>query len=300
MICTRHEGRDGLIRTRVLCLVAGALFLIGSAPASAANATYTIEPVLTAAQGHALRSVSEGRAEATITVRAVDGQVLSQKTSKVMNSEEDVDTTVAKDGNHVVVLRHVVRETEEDDKGVVMGELNGVALRFDMRGDAVNVRADGGAALPAAMLDRLRGLAQASMRVERSNLCVMRGQLAIGTSWPVTGEALADCFPSAAHVVRSSAGTAKFSGTREHEGHLYAVVDFQFTREVDALGPLAFDRPVVATTTAHLAVAFDDPQRWRQVSTTTFATTAHPRGPSQPSLELSQRIVETVTSASSP
>ena len=258
--------------------------------------TVRIAPVINPAVGSAVHGATELEIVGTSTVRGLDGKVLSTKRFPTMDREEYTDATLSRDAAGLHSRRVYGRVLHGDDNGNAFTPMNGRTLLFVVKGKNIDVSSDDGKPLSEDERTGLIELAQRSLRVEASNLCIATYPLAVGASWNVPVAQLADCYDSLGHAVKTIPGRATLRSLELRNGHRVAIIELSFIRSIDRIGALLFDTPADAAVTSTFEVTTDVPARWRRVTVTTLSGISHPRGPDAPALTTAIRASETLTS----
>ena len=277
-------------------LFAGAL-LLGLASSAFAVDTVRIAPIINPPPGTAVHGAAELQISGTSIVRSVDGKEMSNKRISQMDREEYVDTTLTRDASGVHSRRVYGRVLHGDDNKSEFGAMNGRTLQFVVKGKSIDVTPGDGKPLDDDERIGLVELAQRSLRVEASNLCIANYALTVGASWNVPAAQLADCYDSLGHAVKTIPGRATLRSIDQRGGHPVATIELSFVRTVDRIGALVFDTPVDAAVTSTIEVTIDIPARWSRVTMTTLSGVTHPKGPDAPSLTTEVRAREMLTSA---
>lgn len=258
--------------------------------------TIRITPIINPPVGLAIHGSAELEIIGTSTVRGVDGNVISTKRFTSMDREEYTDATLSRDAAGVHSRRVYGRVLHGDDSGSAFTPMNGRTLLFVVKGKSVDVASGDGKTLSDDERGGLIELAQRSLRVEASNMCIATYPLTVGASWNVPVAQLADCYDSLGHAVKTIPGRATLRSVEQRNGHRVATIELSFVRMVDRIGALVFDKPADAVVTSTFEVTVDVPARWRRVTVTTLSGTTHPKGPDAPSLTTAVRASETLTS----
>jgi len=266
--------------------------------ASAAFAvdTVRIAPIINPPVGTAVHGAAELQISGTSVVRGVDGKELSNKRISQIDREEYTDTTTSRDAAGIHSRRVYGRVLHGDDTKSEFGAMNGRTLQFVVKGKSIDVTPGDGKPLDDDERIGLVELAQRSLRVEASNLCIANFPLAVGASWNVPAAQLADCYDSLGHAVRTIPGRATLRAIEQRGSHQVAVIELSFVRTVDRIGALVFDTPADAAVTSTIEVTIDIPARWSRVTMTTLSGVTHPKGPDAPSLTTEVRAKEMLTS----
>jgi hypothetical protein len=258
--------------------------------------TVRIAPVINAPVGSAVHGAAELEIVGTSTVRGLDGKVMSAKRFTNLDREEYTDSTLSRDGAGLHSRRVYGRVLHGDNNGSAFTSMNGRTLLFVVKGKSIDVASGDGKPLSEDERGGLIELAQRSLRVEASNLCIATYPLTVGASWNVPVAQLADCYDSLGHAAKTIPGRATLRSIDLRNGHRVATIELSFVRTVDRIGALIFDNPADAAVTSTFEVTVDTPARWRRVTITTLSGTTHPKGPAAPSLTTAVRASETLTS----
>jgi hypothetical protein len=259
--------------------------------------TVRIAPIINPPVGTTVHGAAELQISGTSVVRGVDGKELSNKRISQMDREEYTDTTTSRDAAGIHSRRVYGRVLHGDENSSEFGAMNGRTLQFVVKGKTIDVTSGDGKPLDDDERIGLVELAQRSLRVEASNLCIANFPLAVGASWNVPAAQLADCYDSLGHAVKTIPGRATLRAIEPRGGHSVAVIELSFVRTVDRIGALVFDTPADAAVTSTIEVTIDIPARWTRVTMTTLSGVTHPKGPDAPSLTTEVRAKEMLTSA---
>jgi hypothetical protein len=271
--------------------------LLGLASSAFAVDTVRIAPIINPAVGMAVHGAAELQISGTSIVRGVDGKELSNKRISQMDREEYTDTTSTRDAAGVHSRRVYGRVLHGDENSSEFGAMNGRTLQFVVKGrTTIDVTSGDGKALDDDERLGLVELAQRSLRVEATNLCIATYPLAVGASWTVPAAQLADCYDSLGHGVKTIPARATLRTIEQRAGHPVAIIELSFVRSVDRIGALVFDTPADAAVTSTIEVTLDVPARWSRVTVTTLTGITHPKGPDAPSLTTEVRAREMLTS----
>ena len=281
-------GTDTLVCASILLALASSAFAVD---------TVRIAPVINPPVGSAVHGAAELQISGTSTVRAVDGKELSNKRISQMDREEYTDTTLTRDAAGVHSRRVYGRVLHGDENSSEFGAMNGRTLQFVVKGKTIDVTSGDGKALDDDERMGLVELAQRSLRVEATNLCIANYPLVVGASWSVPAAQLADCYDSLGHGVKTIPARATLRTIEQRAGHPVAIIELSFVRTVDRIGALVFDTPADAAVTSTIEVTLDIPARWSRVTVTTLTGITHPKGPDAPSLTTEVRAREMLTSA---
>jgi len=276
-------------------LVCAALLLILASSAFAVE-TVRIAPIINPPAGMTIHGAAELEISGMSTVRGLDGKELSTKRISQMDREEYTDTTLTRDASSVRSKRVYGRVLHGDDNGSAFGPMNGRTLQFVIKGKNIDVTSGDGKTLDEDEKTGLAELAERSLRVEASNLCIANFPLAIGASWTVPVAQLTDCYDSLGHAVKTIPARATLRSIEQHAGHPVATIELSFVRSVDRIGALVFDTPADAAVTSTIKVTVDIPARWSRSTITTLSGVTHPNGPDAPSLVTQIRATESLTS----
>ncbi|HEX9460747.1 MAG TPA: hypothetical protein VGA84_16480 [Thermoanaerobaculia bacterium] len=289
-------GTDTLVcagRSRILLVTA----LLGLASSAFAVDTVRIAPIINPPVGMAVHGAAELQISGTSIVRAVDGKEISNKRISQMDREEYTDTTLTRDAAGVHSRRVYGRVLHGDENSSEFGAMNGRTLQFVVKGKNIDVTSGDGKPLDDDERMGLIELAQRSLRVEATNLCIVNYPLVVGASWSVPAAQLADCYDSLGHGVKTIPARATLRAIEQRAGHPVAIIELSFVRTVDRIGALIFDTPADAAVTSTIEVTLDIPARWNRVTVTTLSGITHPKGPDAPSLTTEVRAREMLTSA---
>jgi hypothetical protein len=256
----------------------------------AQTSAYTIRVSGTPDAGQKMKVSSESRSKQLLTMRDRAGNVMHTSTVEQATREAWTDTMLRRAGANQTFRRtYEVAEIEQGGRKLVL-PLQSQTITFTVRGENVGIMAANGVPLPEDVRQRVVELVRRELRSDANNNCAPKTPLAIGGTWTLTAAQTNDCF----NGLGSIDGGATGSGTLTAVDRGYATIDFRYNFRLDALGPLVFDAPAPLDGTMRVRVSLTDPLDWTETESVHLVGTAHPRGPSMPSVTTDLRATSTL------
>jgi hypothetical protein len=262
-------------------VVAFALLLVGQAP------SYRIHVAVNPAVGQTQIYSTEGRSKETTSVEG------KTKTTLVTDRVEATETMVRRTDSSATLRLQYTKSERETDRGRQADSAQGKTFTVTVRGDKIGILSSDGQPLSESNRAAMTHQIQSLMRLEANNVCIPTGPLTIGSTWNIPAESAGDCLANFSGAVFSQS-TGRLSAVDQDT----ATIDYRFALRLKNLGPLEFDAPVQVYGTMKLRISLADPIDWTTTTTWHLKGTAHPRGPSAPSLFA--EVTRTETGRSSP
>gem|GEM_PF-6275945 len=267
-------------------IVALAMLLAAQAP------TYRIRIAVIPEVGHSQTVSDESHDQHTYTVRNPDGKVRGTQTGPSSSRSQTKQTTVRRAGSNATFRMQYILDEKQDEKGRTIGPLQGKTLTVTVRGDSVGIMSTDGEPVPETKRESITHVMRNLAKLDASNVCVPTGPLAIGSTWNISAEDAGECFATG-----GGTGESHSTGTLTAVDGTFATIDFRFSFHLKNLGPLVFDAPAPVEGTMQTRVSLNDPLLWTNTLAWHIAGTAHPRGPSEPSLFTELRLADVTRSA---
>jgi len=260
-------------------VVAIALLFIAQAP------SYRIRVAVNPPVGQSQIYSSEGHSTETISVQG------KTKTQLATDRSESTETMVRRTDSSITLRLQIAKSERESGGRRQAAPTQGKTFTVTIRGDKIGILSSDGEPLPDSIRAAMTHQMQTLMHVEASNVCIPTEPLAVGSTWNIPAESAGDCLGGFGR-----ADSSQSTGTLSAVDKSTATIDYRFAFRIKNLGPLEFDAPVPVDGAMKLRVSLSNPLDWTTATTWHLKGTAHPGGPSAPSLFTEVTLNETARS----